>query len=496
MFLKAAASIILSASFLLGAVPSFPVIDGEASFEAASFDNYDICLADGGTINIGAKRSYLCFDTNVNKEFTISLYKASDNRKVKSATFNDSFFDLEVESLMEEEELYYVFISYEAFGDTVTSGDHMIFCKGGNVYFWRSVNYDYNLDTTSEMWCDETSLNECLQPQNDVECDDPVIISYSNEICGDAATDWEKVYRIYTYISCAMAYDSVEAGDDAGAYQDSAIAVMRDGKGICEGFGNTFVALCRAQGIPAVVEFGIGFTGYDEITKRTPTNLDYADHAWAAVYLGGKWHFVDPTYDICNFYEGRNKISSYDPTNLYYLLPLEAFSNDHRIMDADTVHGIVSAGYCGDNATYEITRDGVCYISGEGSIRMPPGVNGFSKIVFDPDSNITVIESECFCDCDLITVVILPDSVKRIESLAFNTCEDLEYIYLPEGLEFIGQEAFECCDELCYVRVPDPCYTIEAWAFDVDPRLYLSVPSQFSDIDSNYDYKPMYIEYR
>ena len=496
MFLKAAASIILSASFLFGAFPSFPAMDRKVDLVAASFNEYDITLADGGLLNMSLSGGDVVFEADAKREFTISLYKASNNRKIKSFTKNQAAFEIEMASMMDEDELYYVFITYDAFATSITNGDNMIFCKNDKLYFWQSVNYDYNLNTTSEMWTDEQSLKECLKPQNDVECDDPVIISYSDSICEGAANDWEKVFRIYQYISCVMAYDYVEATDDAGGYQDGAIAVMRDGKGICEGFGNTFAALCRAQGIPAVVEFGIGFASYEEVTRRTPTELDYADHAWAAVYLGDRWHFVDPTYDICNYYEGPNEVTSYEPSTLYYLLPLESFSNDHRIMDADTIHGIVSAGYCGDNATYEITRDGVCYIRGEGSIRMPPGVNGFSKVIFDPDSNITVIDSECFCDCDLITVVILPDSVKRIESLAFNTCEDLEYVYLPEGLEFIGQEAFECCDELSYVRVPDSCYTIEAWAFDVDPRLYLSLPSQFSNIDSDYDIRPMYIEYR
>ena len=496
MFLKAAASIILSASFLFGAVPSFPVIDGKADFQAASFESYDIWLADGDCLNMSVGDRWLLFDTYSDKEFTITLYKASSSRKIKSFTGTGPQFDFEVASLLEENELYYVFISYEAFDTTITSGDHMIVLKGGKVHFWESTNYEYNLDTTSEMWVDPVSLEECTRPQNDVESDDPVIICYSDQICEGAKNDWEKVFRIYMYVSGVMAYDYVEAGDDAGGYQDGAIAVMRDGKGICEGFANTFVALCRAQDIPAVVEFGIGFASYDEITTRTPTNNDYADHAWAAVCLGEKWHFVDPTYDMSHFYEGPDKITSYDPTTLYYLLPLEAFSNDHRIMDADTMHGIVSAGYCGDNATFEITRDGVCYIRGEGAIKMPPGVNGFSKVVFDPDSNITVIDTECFCDCDLITVVILPDTVKRIESLAFNTCEDLEYVYLPEGLEYIGQEAFECCDELSYIRVPDSCTTVEIWAFDLDPRLYLSVPSKFGNVDSDYDLRPMYIEYR
>ncbi|MBR4430027.1 MAG: hypothetical protein IKS75_01885, partial [Clostridiales bacterium] len=124
MFLKAAASIILSASFLFGAVPSFPVIQGKAYFEAASFDAYVIWLADGDYLSMSVGDRWLLFDTDSDKEFTITLYKASSSRKIKSFTGSGSEFEFEVASLLDEDELYYVFISYEAFGMTITSGDH------------------------------------------------------------------------------------------------------------------------------------------------------------------------------------------------------------------------------------------------------------------------------------------------------------------------------------------------------------------------------------
>lgn len=435
-------------------------------------------------------------ESGENREYYITLSKCRTMRTVRSFTRSGTNFDLELASSMSEDELYYLTFTYEAFGRTVDNGDNIIFKSGNNIYFWKSPNYEYNLKSCEEMWTDEQSLRECLEPQNDIECDDPVLIGYSDRICEGAADDWEKVYRIYVYIAHEMAYDNEEAGGDAGGYQDSAVDVIRDGKSICEGFGNAFAALCRAQGIPAVVEFGIGMGSYDDMTGYKPSHDDYADHAWAAVYLGDKWHFVDPTYDMSRFYNGPNDVDVYENSTLYYLLPLESFSNDHRILDADTRHCQPSAGYCGDYATYEITRDGVCYISGYGKIQMPDDVNGFNRVIFTEDCYIDEIGELCFDDCDLLTSIVLPDTLIRIGDYAFNTCEDLEYVYIPEGCEYIGTQAFCYCDELSYVSVPDSVVSCGSWAFDDCPRLYLSVPSRWSYIASDYDFEPMYIEVR
>ena len=505
MFLRLIASLMLSASIFVGSVPlaGFPdqgIPDGivamEKSFVPASYDSYELTLADGSTVRISVSGSKMIFDSSADRTFDIILSKCSSLRTVKSFNRAGGVFEVELASYMNEGELYYISLTYDAFGTSITNGNNVVLKSGKNVYFWKNASYEYNLESCSELWTDEQSLLECLEPQNDVECDDPEVVEYSRRICEGASDDWEKVYRIYDYIAHGMAYDNVESEDNSRTYQDSALDVLRDGKGLCEGFANVFVALCRTQGIPAAVEFGMGYGSYGEMTTKNLQEGELADHAWAVVFLGGKWLFVDPTYDMSKAYYGPDYTStSGDDTN-YYLLPLESFSNDHAIMDADTRHGISSSGYCGSDARYEIMRDGTCYIWGSGKLKMPVGVNCFNKIVFDEDCTITSIEKNCFNDCDLITTVILPDTVKTIEEYAFKSCEDLEYVYIPEGCKRIGNQAFDYCDELSYVKIPDSVTKIGSWAFDDCPRLYISVPSHLSDFGSDYSTMPMYIEVR
>ena len=505
MSLRLIASLMLSASIFFGSVPfsGFPgkdnpdgIVAFDGSFVPASYDSYEVTLADGGTVKMSLTGSKMILDPSDDRSFDITLSKCSNQKTVKSFFRGGDVFDIELASYMNDGEIYYLSLSYDAFGTSITNGNNIVFKNGNNVYFWKSANYEYNLETCSEMWTDEQSLKECLEPQNDVECDDPEVVRYSMMICDGAADDWEKVYRIYDYIAHGMAYDNVESNDNSCTYQDSALDVLRDGKGLCEGFANVFVALCRAQGIPAAVEFGLGYGSYGEMISRTPQEGELADHAWAAVFLGGKWLFVDPTYDISKYYYSSDYTSSSDDETNYYLLPLESFSNDHVIMDADTRHGIESSGSCGPDARYKITRDGTCYIWGSGKLKMPVGVNCFNKIVFDENCTITYIEKNCFNDCDLITTVILPRSVKNIEEYAFKSCEDLEYVYIPESCKKIGNQAFDYCDELSYIRIPDSVKEIGSWAFDDCPRLYISVPSHLADFVDDYSTMPMYIEVR
>ncbi len=493
MFLRVAASIILCASITLNA---FPGIFRKGDFRPATFDSYELTLADGANVNFSLAGGRAVFYCDDDREFEITLSKCKTLKTVRTYTRGGTSFDVDFASDMNEDELYYVTLNYEAFGRRIDNGNNIIYKSGDSLYFWKSPNYEYNVQSCEEMWTDEQSLMECLQPQNDIECDDPVLIGYSDQICKGASNDWEKVYDIYVFIAHEMAYDNIEAGGASGAYQDSAVDILRDGKGICEGFGNCFAALCRAQEIPAVVEFGIGMGSYEDMVGFTPSPDDYADHAWAAVYLGDRWYFVDPTYDMSRYYNDDGDVDVYEDTTLYYLLPLESFSNDHRITDADTTHCQPSAGHCGDYCTYELTRDGTIIISGYGRLDLPDEVNCFNRVVFTEDSAIDCIAYDCFVDCDLLTSIVLPDTVTRIEDYAFNTCEDLEYVYIPEGCEYIGLQAFCYCDELSYVYIPDSVVTIGEWAFDDCARLYISVPSQWQYIAADYDTQPFHIEVR
>ncbi|SCW56579.1 Transglutaminase-like superfamily protein [Ruminococcaceae bacterium YRB3002] len=464
--------------------------------DVADYDQITMVDHKGNPIVISVSGGSIRFTSDEASSVVLNMRNCSRNKSVASKNTMDHSFVFDAADKMEIDDVYYLDLKFRS-SDTMIKTDSIYIRKDdtGTLRMVKSPVYDFNLERCKEMWTDADSLQECLEPQNDIESDDPYVISVSNKICEGLDNDWDKAFAIYSYIVENFAYDDVQIDDEHYAYQDDAVSLLRRKVSICEGFSNVFVALCRAQGIPSVVEFGVTYSFAEFTSISSNREEEWPNHAWAAVFLDGEWRFVDPTFDNHNHFEGddhesgtiRKGSAEYN----YFCLPLEMFSMEHKICDADTYHSIESSGSCGDSASYRITRDGTLTISGSGEISLPEGVNGFRRVVFEEGSNITSIGNRCFIDCDLLTEVILPDTVTRIEDEAFNTCEDLHYIYLPEGLTYIGQEAFDICDELTYVYVPDSVTTIGKYAFDDCPRLILSVPKSQRNV-GEYDYVPPY----
>jgi len=398
-------------------------------------------------------------------------------------------------------EVYMVQVKYTANGISQNFNQIALTkTAGGELTFVTSTCYDFNVERCSELWTDEQSLQECLQPQNDAECDAPEVIAMANELTAGCTTDWEKAFAIYNFLVSDCAYDFVSLDDDHYCYQDDAVSLIRRKVMICEGFGNTFTALCRAAGVAAAISFGIGRSVEEFLLDDTYLDDEGCNHAWACVCLDGVWYHVDATWDNSNKFQGNSRetgsIIHGNPSYDWFLVPLEVFSMTHKICDADTIHGREETGSAGTNATYEITRDGTITIYGSGELNLPYGCNGFRYVVFDESSNITSIGQRCFVDCDIIEQVILPDSVTTISNHAFATCEDLEYIYIPDGVTSIGTSAFDTCDELAYVYVPDSVTEFGTWAFDLCPRAIISVPGG-SDLALNEYYcEPYMVIYR
>lgn len=450
----------------------------------ADYTTINMVSPKGSPIQVSVEGTNLRISSSCVSSGTLLIKETSHNRTISRFNVSGGGGTSSIAGDLETNQLYNVVFAFSADGISQEIADIFITKKGdGMLTFAKSPIYDFNVERCSELWTDEQSLQECLAPQNDVECDNPALIAEAQMITADCTNDWEKAYAIYDYIVGQFAYDYVQVEDSDMVYQDDALTLCRRKVAICEGMGNTFTALCRAVGVPAAVSFGVGFDESDALSESMQDN-ENPNHAWACVCLDGTWYHVDPTWDNSNIFDG----SSYETGTLtmdpnpttcdWYLLPLEIFSWTHKICDADTIHGIEGGGSCGPSATYTISRDGTCTISGSGEVKMPYGVNGFSRVVFDDDCTVTSIGERAFIDCDIITTVILPDTVTRIEDGAFNTCEDLEYIYLPDGLTFIGSGAFDYCDELAYVYVPDSVTTIETWAFDDCSRLIISIPSR------------------
>ena len=88
-------------------------------------------------------------------------------------------------------------------------------------------------------------------------------------------TEADTVLYLHDYLAHRYTYDTRADAPNADAY-----TFLRDGRGICQAYALTFLALCRGAGLEA-----------DLVVS------DAMDHAWNHVRVEGVWYHVDVTRD-------------------------------------------------------------------------------------------------------------------------------------------------------------------------------------------------------
>ena len=94
--------------------------------------------------------------------------------------------------------------------------------------------------------------------------------------------------------------------------------------------------------------------------------------------------------------------------------------------------------------------------TGSGQLEIPKRVDG---------EWVEWIDDSCFADCDMLTEILLPGTVRHIGTAAFADCDSLRGIQLPDGLITLGRECFRSCDRLEAVHIPDSVNFIGADTF-------------------------------
>ena len=95
-----------------------------------------------------------------------------------------------------------------------------------------------------------------------------------------------------------------------------------------------------------------------------------------------------------------------------------------------------------------------------------------SSINFANNSSLEIIGDSAFeCgrsekDCNALTSINIPDSVKTIGSKAFYNNRLLKSVNLPDNVEMIGESSFEMCTSLTSVNIPASIISIGANAFN------------------------------
>lgn len=133
-----------------------------------------------------------------------------------------------------------------------------------------------------------------------------------------------------------------------------------------------------------------------------------------------------------------------------------------------------NAQYFYDNGICYYTHDGVeAYVAStsdgyQGLVTIPETVTGTVYTGYDEfDGTFTVvgIDSYAFRDCDQLTGVILPNTIRTIQRYAFYGCTSLTDINLPASLTYIGSSAFGYCTSLQSIVIPNQVSEIDWNAF-------------------------------
>lgn len=127
--------------------------------------------------------------------------------------------------------------------------------------------------------CEGETISDFLKPEPLIESNDPYIINLAKEITKDDITDCEKAESIYHYVLKNFVYGSQSP-------MDGALKALKRGKGDCNEFTDSIIALSRASGISARKGNGFVFFGKDDIRS----------HAFSEMFLPGiGWSVVDAT---------------------------------------------------------------------------------------------------------------------------------------------------------------------------------------------------------
>ena len=93
------------------------------------------------------------------------------------------------------------------------------------------------------------------------------------------------------------------------------------------------------------------------------------------------------------------------------------------------------------------------------------------------------IGNRAFYNCDMLTSVVIGDSVTSIGNYAFQDCASLTSVTIGDSVTSIGSYAFENCASLTSVVIPDSVTSIGAYAFyDCESLTSISIPDSVTSI--------------
>ncbi len=187
------------------------------------------------------------------------------------------------------------------------------------------------------------------------------IQALSDEITDGMTDDYQKMMALARWTSENIYYDE-DARDNSVTISTICLKnVLRDHRTVCGGFANLYCALLEAQGIKAVnIKGSVASGGYTyEGLHDSPQN-----HEWAAVWLDGRWIYMDVVWNTGNFYANGEYHQGKVDDQYSDITPF-ALSFDHRADRAEVRHYFRALEYFDADSKEEFSYEG---LEGVGSV--------------------------------------------------------------------------------------------------------------------------------
>ena len=108
---------------------------------------------------------------------------------------------------------------------------------------------------------------------------------------------------------------------------------------------------------------------------------------------------------------------------------------------------------------------------------------GIKEIAFAEGATPEAISDYAFLNCDSLSTITLPNSIKSLGTGAFYDCDTLKTVKLPTGITKIAKQAFYHCSFLQSITIPQSVTEIGAEAFAACSKLTtISLPSALTTI--------------
>jgi transglutaminase/protease-like cytokinesis protein 3 len=137
----------------------------------------------------------------------------------------------------------------------------------------------------------------------------------------------EKAWLIYLWITDNIEYN-IEGYLSGNYGNNDAESVLQTGLGVCKGYAGLFERLCQGLGITCKQ-----ISGYSKaFSYKIGNKLTKENHAWNAIDLNGKWHYVESTWGAGYVDSSLNKhVKKFEP--YWFLTPADIFIYKHYSED-------------------------------------------------------------------------------------------------------------------------------------------------------------------